>query len=228
VVEETLTTTHEYVNGGLCTDFDYRGHKITVYNSTGTALKVINLFGDTEMDANDKIVELVYMIFPEPEPVIISYSDDLGELLISICWDAYGIDISADKRYSEVSGKPVFDWDEDAGRIQASLLAHYGLKWSDVAKDFTFAQTCDLLHGLLEADSETPFQSAIHYRTAKPPKPTKHNQEECRQFDKLRKHFALGKKSATVEDTAAAVSNMLGAVFASTEVGRSGIKHSND
>ena len=61
---------------------------------------------------------------------------------------------------------------------------------------------CSLLGMLLEADTETPFQQAIYYRTAKPPKRIKTNADLCDAFEARRRHFALGTADDDAERSA--------------------------
>lgn len=227
MIPDSLTRKHERIDGAIYGEYAFSGETIRVFDSAGTALRVFDLFADKDMDGEDKVAELIGLIFPDWEDVLAAHMHDLDELLISVCWDAYGIDISLDKRYKIESGEPAFDWNEDAGRIKASLLAYYGREWVDIANDCTYAQVCDLLKGMIEGGAETPFGRAIYYRTAKPPERTKHNKKEVENFRKLREYFALGKKAGTIEDRAEAVNDMFASVFAAERV-KHERKHSNN
>ncbi len=68
----------------------------------------------------------------------------------------------------------------------------YELDWETASRDLTFAELCDLLAMLLEADSKTPFAEAVYYRTAKPPAFDGHN----------RAYVDTWKASQTVQDNA--------------------------
>ena len=65
-----------------------------------------------------------------------------------------------------------------------------------MASTLSYADMCSLLGMMLEADTETPFQQAVYYRTAKPPKRNKHNGDLCDAFEARRKHFALESERA--------------------------------
>ena len=76
----------------------------------------------------------------------------------------------------------------------------------------TYLDLCSLLGSLLESESETPFQQAIYYRTAKPPKPTKYNREMREAFDARVRHYALGQNRDKIEAQNAAMDDMFAAM----------------
>lgn len=200
----TRKTKHDS-KGRVVSKYPWRGNQVDVFDSARNAILVIELFKDEELEPYHKAQLLVRMLFPDPTATIAMAGDGLGDLLATIVWDAFGLDITADHIHASENEPAVFDWDEDAGRIRASLLQCYGLDWDDVSHRLSYADMCALLGAMLEADTETPFQQAIAYRTAKPPKRTKHNGELCDAYEARRNHFALGSTDTakTVNDTTA-------------------------
>lgn len=188
----SLTRKTRTEGGRLVSEYDWGGHRVDVCDSARNGILVIELFQDEELAPEHKAPLLIRMLFPKPEKAIAIAGERLDELLIDVVWEAFGLDISNDGRYSDEHEDAVFDFFEDAGRIRASLLQCFGLDWDEVASTLSYADMCSLLGMMLEADTETPFQQAIYYRTAKPPKLTKHNGEFCDAFEARRKHFALG------------------------------------
>lgn len=187
----TRQTKHDS-DGRLVSTYAWRGQQVEVFDFARNAILVIELFKDEELEPYCKAQLLVRMLFPDPEAAIALAGDDLGDLLCTIVWDAFGLDITADHEHAAESEAAIFDWEEDAGRIRASLLQCYGLDWDEVSRSLSYSDVCALLGTMLEADTETPFQQAVAYRTAKPPKRNKHNGDMCDAFEARRKHFALG------------------------------------
>ena len=172
-----LTETNEWHGGGrLCHSYEWRGSSVPVCDSCRNMLLVIELFADESFEPDEKFDILMPMLFPEPARVLELAGAEIGELLKAVLWQACGLDVSGS---GEEHPQKVFDWDEDAARIKASLMSAYGLRWDDVADGCTFADACALLAMLMEDDSATPFQQAVYYRTAKPPKRTKGNSDYC-------------------------------------------------
>ena len=206
----SLTRKTRYKNGRLVSTYDWNGLQVDVYDSARNAILVIELFREEELTPDEKAQLLVRMLFPDPDATIAMAGDKLGELLINIAWEAFGLDISADGRHASEHEAAVFDFEEDAARIRASLLQCFGIDWDEASRSLSYADMCSLLGMLLEADTETPFQQAVYYRTAKPPKRAKHNADICDAFAARAKHFALGK----TEDAAKSANDTTAGMFA--------------
>lgn len=206
----SLTRKTKHKNGRLVSTYDWNGLQVDVYDSARNAILVIELFHDEELQPDDKAQLLIRMLFPDPAETVAVAGGQLGELLIHIAWEAFGLDTSADGRHASEQEAAVFDFEEDAGRIRASLLQCFGIDWDEASRQLSYADMCSLLGMLLEADTETPFQQAIYYRTAKPPKRTKHNADLCDAFEARRKHFSLEK----TEDAAQAANDTAAGMFA--------------
>lgn len=198
----SLTRKTKHKNGRLVSTYDWRGIQVDVHDSARNAILVIELFRDEELTPDEKAQLLVRMLFPDPAATIAMAGDQLGELLIHIAWEAFGLDISEDGRHASEQEAAVFDFEEDAGRIRASLLQCFGIDWDEASRQLSYADMCSLLGMLLEADAETPFAQAVYYRTAKPPKRNKHNGDLCDAFEARRRHFALGTADDDAERSA--------------------------
>lgn len=197
----TRKTKHDS-KGRLVSAYEWHGQQVEVFDFARNAILVIELFRDEELEPYHKEQLLVRMLFPDPEAAIALAGEDLGDLLCTIIWDAFGLDVTEDHIHASESETAVFDWKEDAGRIRASLLQCYGLDWDEVSRSLSYSDMCALLGSMLEADTETPFQQAVAYRTTKPPKRTKNNGELCDAFEARRKHFALGSSDSDAAKSA--------------------------
>lgn len=206
----SLTRKTRRSGGRLASAYSWRGLRMDVCDSARNGILVIELFKDEELRPDEKAQLLVRMLFPDPSAAVAAAGDQLGELLTHIVWEAFGLDVSADGRHASEYEAPAFDFEQDAARIRASLLQCFGLDWDEACERLTYADMCSLLGMLLEADTETPFQQAIYYRTAKPPKRTKHNADLCDAFEARAKHFALG----SAADTAQAANDTTAGMFA--------------
>ena len=206
----SLTRKTKHKNGRLVSTYERSGRQVGVFDSARNGILVIELFQDEELRPDEKARLLIRMLFPDPAEAIAMAGDRLGELLIHIVWEAFGLDISEDRRHASEHEAAVFDFEQDAARIRASLLQCFGIDWDEASRALSYADMCSLLGMLLEADTETPFQQAIYYRTAKPPKRTKHNADLCDAFEARRKHFSLEK----AEDAAQAANDTAAGMFA--------------
>lgn len=213
----SLTRRSRQSGGRLSSDYVWRGNVIGVCDSARNALLVIELFGDDELTPDQKLPILVRMLFDDPERALGLAGDDLDDLLGCVMWDAFGLDVTPGHDHAAEYEEPFFDWGEDAARIRASLLQCYGLSWDDAATSMTYADVCALLGSLLESDSETPFQQAVYYRTAKPPKPTKYNRELREAFAARARHFALGKGGDRIEAQNSAMDDAFAAMKRAAE-----------
>lgn len=214
----SLTRRRSEAKGGRsCGEYAWRGLAIRACDDALCALEVSELM---ERPEGGDMPSLLRLLFPGElmEELAAALpadmgAGDLGELAISVCWDAFGMDISEDGRHRGEWEEPVMDFAEDAGRVRASLLMSYGLDWDECRTRLSYAQLCDLVSGLMEGPQETPLAQAIHYRTAKPPKREKWNRAEREAFDSLRRHYALG-QAANPEARAAAASSRADDEFA--------------
>lgn len=206
----SLTRKTRHKNGHLVSTYDWNGQQVDVFDSARNGILVIELFQDEELRPDDKAQFLIRMLLPDYAEVIATAGTQIGELLIHIVWEAFGLDISEDGRHASEHEPAVFDFEKDAARIRSSLLQCFGIDWDEASRQLSYADMCSLLGMLLEADTETPFQQAIYYRTAKPPKRTKHNADLCDAFEARAKHFSLEK----TEDAAQIANDTTAGMFA--------------
>ena len=189
-MRRSLTTRSGTVNGRFCTTYEYEGAGYDVCDSALNAMLVNELFADTELSEEDKQQLLPAMLFADlPADIETAGRDGFWDMVDAVLWDAMGVDLYG-TRGAAGCEEHVFDWDEDAGRIRASLLQAYGLDWDTVAGSMSYGAFLDLVAGLMES-GETPLQQAIYYRTAKCPKETKNNREYVGAFRTRAAHFAL-------------------------------------
>lgn len=191
-----LTDTAYRKNGRLAHYYTYSGGRVLAFDSCRTALLVIELLGDQSLSEGDKLATMVQLVLAEPEEIP---PDSLITALDAVLWDMAGIDLLG-SRETDSGGSQSFDWDEDQARIKSSLLMTYGLDWEDASRRYTFAEVCDLLSMLLEAESKTPFAEAVYYRTAKPPKRTPSNAEYVDAWKANQRRFKLHTKQAASEE----------------------------
>ena len=191
-----LTDRALHVNGKLAHEYEYESGTVTVHDSCRNALLVIELFDDQSVSADAKTGLLVRMLFPKPEEIP---QERVLATLDAVLWDMAGIDL-LETRETSSGGARAFDWEEDAMRIKASLLMAYGLNWETASRELTFAEVCDLLGMLLEADSKTPFAEAVYYRTAKPPAFDGHNREFVDAWKASQRRYRLHSAAAVSEE----------------------------
>lgn len=162
---------------------EYDGVLIRMYDDALTAIKVIQLFEDKSIHELFKFRLLLDLLFPNPDGVLEAIGDWDG--LVQHCVsELCGLDVSKGR----APDKDVLNLESDAPYINASLWQTYGLSLDSVASQVTFQE-------LIELISLTPFETsigqAIYYRTAKPPKRTKYNSEEIKDFHKRKRFWAL-------------------------------------
>ena len=195
--------------GGFSTAYELCGDVYELRDSALNALLVQELFADSSLTPEDKAGLLHRMLFADPDEAAERAGDAYWDVVADAMREAFGIDLSG----PGVGEEPCFDWDEDAGRIRASLLQAYGLRWDDVCSRISFAEACDLIAGLMET-GETPLQQAVYYRVAEPPKETKTNREYVRAWRERREHYRLRGRE-TDEDAMGRQADAMAAAFAS-------------
>ena len=214
-----LTRRSRVVNGRRCTEYEYGGAGYEVCDSALNAMLVNELFADEGLDEADKQRLLPAMLFPDPAAAA-ERAGRAGfwDMVDAVLWDSMGVDLYG-MRGAASAEEPVFDWDEDAGRIRSSLLQAYGVRWDEEAARMSYAEFLDLVSGLMES-GETPLQQAIYYRTAKCPKEDKHNKEYVRAFRARAEHFRLrgeGAERDRAEAQDTAMASAFAAEFAAAE-----------
>lgn len=167
--------------------YEFDGRPVTVCDSARNVLLVIELFADGEIEPRRKADLLFTMLFPDPQGTADEWGDRWPEMLDSVLWDACGLDVTGKRERRE----RIFDWEQDAARIKASLRSSYGIDWERDAGSLAFSEVCDLLGMLLEDGRDTPFKTAVSYRTCKEPDMSRWTAEQREDFRKKREHYAL-------------------------------------
>lgn len=166
--------------------YEWEGRKVRAYDSMANALRVIEFFSDESLDPLTKSAIFPRLLLVDPEGVRDAV-DDMPGLLSMIVWEAFGLDI--DGTHGLVpDDRRVIDWDGDAQVIKASLYQVYGLPWDEMARELSFRDVTSMM-GLVPHD--TPLGQALYYRTADPPEPTGHNDEEIRFFMERQEHWRI-------------------------------------
>lgn len=191
-----LTDTAYRPGGRLAHKYEYRGAVVLAHDSCRTALLVIDLLGDQSFSDTEKLALMAELVIADPAPSELD-PDDLVGVLDAVLWEMAGIDLVGTREAR--GGVRSFDWDEDQARIRASLLMAYGLDWEDASRRYTFAEVCDLLAMLCEADTKTPFAEAVYYRTAEPPRLTPTNAEYVRAWKANQRRYRLGGEPTEME-----------------------------
>lgn len=216
----SLTRTSGSRDGRFCSFYEFDGREVAVCDSARNALLVDEMLADPGLDEGQRLWLLPRMLFPDPDEAAAAAPGREWELVASVMWDAFGADVDG-SHASEREGR-VFDWREDAARIKATLRS-MGVDWDRDAGSMSYADLCGLLASALEGP-DNPFKTAVFYRTAKPPKRTRHNGDACDAFDALRRHYALKGPQTGAEADAADQDRGMASEFAAAkraaEVGR--------
>lgn len=195
----SLTSVALWVEGKLAHVYQWSGGAVTVWDSARNMLLVIELFQDEAFTPDEKAELLLQMLFPDPDEVD---PERFDLMLIEVLWDACGLDLDGSHAV-EADGPQAFDWQEDAGRIKASLQMAYSADWDDLSRRLSFGDVCDLLGMLVESEQRTPFADAVAYRVAKPPDRAKYGDEYVDAWLERRDYYRLHREPTTEEQTRA-------------------------
>lgn len=161
----------------------YDGMPIRMYDDAATAIKVIQLFADETIHEDFKFQLLFDLLFPNPEGVVEAV-EDLDGLVQHCVSELCGLDVSSSRN----PGKDVLSLEQDESYINTTLWETYGLSLDSIASQVTFRELIQLIS---LAPFETPMGQALYYRMAKPPKATKYNKDEIKDFRKRKAFWAL-------------------------------------
>lgn len=175
---------------------EVRGRRVRAVDTLDAALRVHECLRDPLLDDRERLEVSMAIVLPDPRRFVSAFADDPVGAFADLLWDAFGIDATGAHRGEWED--PVLDWDEDLPRLKATVLAAYGTRWDDFLQ-IPYRDACSLV-GM--APFETPMGQALHYRTAKRPRRTKHNAEELRAFDEAREFYRLGKGRAARPEAA--------------------------
>lgn len=169
---------------------------VRVYDDAETAFTVIELFADPRPSPECKRAILADLLFVDPEAVEREVAD-LDALMAHLAWEVALLDV--DGTHAVKDEKRVIDWEADRRYIEPSVFAAYGVPYEELCRRVTLRQLGALV-GM--APHETPIGQAVYYRTAKPPKATKHNKEQVKAFNERRRFWRLegkGEEGASPE-----------------------------
>lgn len=173
----------------------YNGKQVQVFDDARTCFSILELFEDEGVYPELKLEILLQLLFADPDAVVASF-DPFEEFLAEVVWQVCSLDVTG-KHADECLDESVIDWKQDEPFIRASVFSAYGRSWDEIMEASTLAECAQLVS---LCPHETPIGQAIYYRTAKPPKLTKYNAEQVKDFRKHQAFWKL-KKSAKKADS---------------------------
>lgn len=193
------------LDGGTAYPYPWNGETVAVADNASNVLEVIALFGDEDMPEEIKAPKVITRIFANPDDAFCACDydpEEFGRLIESVMWDICGVDLG-----TRTTDAPLWDIEQDAAAIRASLRMAYGIGWDEVRDIIPWAEFVALIAGL---PPETPLGCAMYYRNKdNRPKPGKHNKEQVAEFDRLHEVFKLNKTREGSHDRIAASSNAM-------------------
>lgn len=176
-------------DGETALPYEWEGERVLVRDSARNGVEIARLFADQDMPVEEKAGRIVRLMFADPDDAYCAadYSTErFGELINSVAWDVFGINAGGHE-----DGAPVWDIEEDAARIRASLRQAYGIDWDEERGRISWHEFLVLIGSLT---TDTPLGRAMYYRNAKNrPEKTKYNRKQVEEFDRLHNLFKLNK-----------------------------------
>lgn len=209
-------------DGRIASAYDHNGETVWVCDSALDALRVQEAMHDRSLTDEEKSERVIGIAFADPASVLSRELTEAKGLVANVMWEAFGMDVTEGRIHASECDEAVFDFEQDAARIRASLLSYYGIDWDEAASEMTYADLCALLAQMAEADHQptpgslpsfrTSFAQALWYRTAKPPKGGKLSRELRNAFLATRSALKLGaRKRDRVDATSDAMAEMFAA-----------------
>lgn len=155
------------------------GRRVRVDDSYATARKLVRLFRDRILDADEKGAVALKLSVADPDGFCAAFGEDSPRAFREVLRKAYGA--------SDKPSKVLIDLEQDDARIKATMLQAYG----QTPEQFESMPYRDVCSYILMSPHETPMGQAVYYRSAKRPKRTKWNADEIRRFDKLRRFYRI-------------------------------------
>lgn len=162
----------------------WRGVNVMHYDDAFTGLRVAELLADEDVEPMVKAEIAAKLLFVNPDKVMASVESPL-DLIVELVWKVARVDMDGTH---EANGKKLIDWEQDEQRIRASVWQTYGKPVEEILAEVTLDEFASMLS---MCPHETPIGQALYYRTAKPPKPSKHNAQEREAFNKAKRFYAL-------------------------------------
>ena len=182
--------------------YEWEEKRVRVYDSALNSLRIIELFGDEELDPLTKASVLRRLMFVDAEAVQ-SNVTDLGGLISHLAWELCGLDVTGEHDVSN-DGPQAFDWEKDQNVIRASLYMTYGQSFEELASEVTYRELTAMM-GLIP--HETPLGQAIYYRVAEPPELTQYNAEQVKAWKERADYWRLRDETETSADRMQAMNN---------------------
>lgn len=196
-----LTTARvRLADGGTAVRYPWRGEEVLVRDDAATVLGLVRLLQGPEEPGErrgERVLEAIFVSWQDAYTACDYDRREFGRLVDRAVWDVCGVDLSGSRPHE----RPLWDPEEDAAAIRASLRMAYGVDWDADAGTIPFAEFVALVAA---CPVETPLGRAIHYRDPRTrPKPTKHNRKAVEEWDRLHRALALGRGSGRGRDAAA-------------------------
>lgn len=192
-------------DGSTAYPYRWNGETVAIRDNAANVLEIIALYNDQDMPEDEKGVQIVGMLFADPNDAFMSCDYDHGEfarLIEAVTWDICGLDLGG-----RTSDEPIWDVDEDAAAIRTSFRMAYGIEWDAIRDTVPFSEFVALISGL---PYETPLGCAMHYRNRKNrPEPDKYNKKQLAEFDRLHEVFKLHNKREGSHDRIEKTSNAM-------------------
>ena len=191
-------------DGSTAYPYPWNGETVAVVDNASNVLEIIALFGDDDMPEEIKAPKVISALFADADGAYCACDydpEEFGRLIEAVMWDICGVDLGG-----HATDEPLWDIEEDAAAIRASLRMAYGIGWDEVRDAIPWAEFVALIAGL---PPETPLGCAMHYRNKRNrPKPDKLNKLQVAEFDRLHDLFKLHKREGS-HDRIAASSNAM-------------------
>lgn len=183
-------------DGTTALPFEWEGERVLVRDSARNGVEIARLFMDPAMPVEEKAGRVVFAMFADPEDAYCAadYSTErFGELISAVAWDVFGINAGGHE-----DEPPVWDIEQDAAMIRASLRQAYGIDWDEERGRISWHEFLTLI-GSLPID--TPLGRAMYYRNAdNRPEKTKYNAKQVEEFDRLHSLFKLNRTQKGSQD----------------------------
>lgn len=205
MIRASLTTKRiSLSDGSTALPYQWNGETVAIADNASNVLDVIGIFQDESMPEEEKAPKVIGLLFCDPDAAFRSCDFDYGEfgrLIESVTWDVLGLDLG-----TRSSDDPLWDIEEDAASIRASIRMAYGVGWDEVRDSLSWSEFVALISGL---PYETPLGFAMHYRNkGNRPAPDKYNKKQVADFDRLHDLFDLKKRKSSHDRIEASSSAM--------------------
>ncbi len=159
--------------------YDVLGRKVRVLDSFRNGILAEEVLRDPLFEPEERAAIVCRIVIPDPGRFAEAFGDAAGDALLCVLGEAFG--------FSESEEERVIDFAEDAARIRSTARSAYGLS-PDRLAEMPFSEAVELI---AMAPRETPMGQAVYFRTAEPPKRTKHNGEHVDAWLDAREHYRI-------------------------------------